>query len=464
MRRQKHIGQEISAKLPMAKALMALALLCAGLSAPGTRAYAASFDARHQVSGDGAVSTVSINPVVQWNRILLEIVRTPGAQPATIHPTRSFAIMHAAIYDAVNAIDSTHTPYLVELSGVSRRASQEAATAAAAHSVLVALYPQLQARLDLQLEASLADIPDGPYTRMGIHVGQSVAERILALRSNDGSDAQPLPFVPGTDPGEYQVTPPNFPPPVFTHWPAVTPFTLVRAEQFRPDPPPPLTSDTYTVAFNEVKALGFINSPSRSGDQTEIGRFWGGAIQNYWNEIAQTAAAAQQLTTAQSARLFALLDLTLADAVIAFYDAKYTYRFWRPVTAIQAADTDENPQTVADPHWLPLPVNTPADPSYPGAHAVMSAAGAAVLDAFFGSDQCSFTVTSEVLPGVERIFTSFTAAAEEATVSRIFAGVHFRSDLTMGQELGRTIADFVEEHFLLPRHASGRRSDAERRG
>jgi len=150
--------------------------------------------------------------------------------------------------------------------------------------------------------------------------------------------------------------------------------------------------------------------------------------------------------------------------VIAFYDAKYTYRFWRPVTAIRAANADEDPQTMADPHWLPLQVTTPADPSYPGAHAVISAAGAAVLAAFFGSDQCSFTVTSEVRPGVDRLFTSFMAAAEEATVSRIFAGVHFRSDLTMGQDLGRNIANFVKENFLLPRHASGRRSDAERHG
>ena len=464
MRMQKHVGQEISAQLHMAKALMALALLCAGLSAPGTSASAAAFDARHQIPGDGAFSAASINPVLQWNRILLEIVRTPGAQPATIHPTRSFAIMHAAIYDAVNAIDRTHTPYLVELSGVSRRASQEAATAAAAHSVLVALYPQIQALLDLQLQESLAEIPDGPHKRMGIQVGQIVAERILALRSNDGSNAQPLPFVPETNPGDYQLTPPNFLRPVFTHWPDVTPFTLVRADQFRPGPPPPLASDTYTAAFNEVKALGFINNTSRSGDQTEIGQFWGGAIQNYWNEIAQTAAAAHHLTTAQSARLFALLDLTIADSVIAFYDAKYTYRFWRPVTAIRAADSDENPQTVADTNWLPLQVNTPADPSYPGAHAVISAAGAAVLDSFFGSDQFSFTVTSEVLPGVDRIFTSFTAAAEEAALSRIFAGVHFRSDLTIGQDLGRNVADFVDENFLLPRHESGRRRDSERRG
>jgi len=409
-------------------------------------------------------SAQSVNEVVQWNRTLLVIVRTPGAQPATIHPTRSFAIMHAAIYDAVNAIERTHTPYVVDLSGVSRRASQEAAAAAAAHGVLVGLYPKSQPMLDTQLEESLAQVPDGPHKRMGIHVGQTVAERMLALRSNDGSNAQLLPFVPGTNPGDYQLTPPNFPRPVFTHWAGVTPFTLVRADQFRPGPPPPLTSDTYTAAFDEVKELGFINSTSRSADQTEIGRFWGGAIQNYWNEIAQTAALAHDLTIAHSARLFALLNLTIADSVIAFYDAKYTYEFWRPVTAIRAADTDGNPGTVADPNWLPLTVTTPPDPSYPGAHAVISAAGAVVLDSFFDSDQFSLTVTSEVLPGVDRSFTSFTVAAEEATLSRIFAGVHFRSDLTVGQELGRNIGDFVDENFLLPRHESGRRRDAERRG
>jgi hypothetical protein len=318
--------------------------------------------------------------------------------------------------------------------------------------------------LDTQLEESLAQIPDGPHKRMGIHVGQTVAERVLALRSSDGSNAQLLPFVPGSNPGDYQLTPPNFLLPVFTHWAGVTPFTLVRADQFRPGPPPPLTSDTYTAAFDEVKELGFINSTSRSADQTEIGHFWGGAIQNYWNEIAQTAALAHDLTTAHSARLFALLNLTIADSVIAFYDAKYTYEFWRPVTAIRAADTDGNPRTVADPNWLPLTVTTPPDPSYPGAHAVISAAGAVVLDSFFDSDQFSLTVTSEVLPGVDRSFTSFTVAAEEATLSRIFSGVHFRSDLTVGQELGRTIADFVDQNFLLPRHESGRRTGSERRG
>jgi len=182
------------------------------------------------------------------------------------------------------------------------------------------------------------------------------------------------------------------------------------------------------------------------------GRFWNGAIQNYWNEITQTAALDRDLTIAQSARLFALLNLALADGVIAFYDAKYTYNFWRPVTAIRAADSDNNPDTIADPNWLPEVGKTAPDPSYPGAHAVLSAAGAEVLISFFKHDHFEFSVTSEVLPGVERSFTSLSAAAEEATLSRVFAGQHFRFDLTAGRRLGREVADFVTDNFLTPRH------------
>jgi len=274
----------------------------------------------------------------------------------------------------------------------------------------------------------------------------------LAQRSNDGSNAQPIPFVFGRAPGDYQSTPPNFPPqPQFTHWSHVTPFALDRANQFRPGPPPLLTSDTYSDGFNEVKVLGIVNSTASTADQALTGRFWNGAIQNYWNEITQTAAVEHHLTTAQSARLFALLNLALADGVIAFYDAKYTYNFWRPVTAIRAADTDNNPDTLVDPNWLPEVGNTTPDPSYPGAHAVISAAGARVLSDFFKGDQFDFTVTSEVLPGVARSFTDFSAAAEEATLSRIFAGVHFRFDLTSGQELGRKVARFVVQNFLTAR-------------
>jgi hypothetical protein len=434
----------------MSKMLIAAALLCAGFSVQASSTYAAPPADEHQ--GAPNSSTQSVNPVLQWNRNLLAIIRTPGAQPATIHPTRSFAIMHAAIYDAVNAIDRAHKPYLVRLSGVSRDASQEAAAAAAAHDVLVALYPPaFQATLDAALQQSLAQIPDGQDKTEGVRIGQTVASRILALRSNDGSNAQPIHYVFGTAPGDYQSTPPNFPAqPQFTYWSRVTPFALEHANQFRPGPPPALTSDAYGDAFNQVKSMGIVNSTTATADEALTGKFWNGAIQNYWNEIAQTASVAHNLTTAQNARLFALLNLSLADDVIAFYDAKYTYNFWRPVTAIRAADTGINPETVADPNWLPEVGKTAPDPSYPGAHGVISASGAEVLISFFERDHSEFNVTSEVLPGVERSFTSFSVAAEEATLSRTFAGQHFRFDLTTGHRLGREVADFVLDNFLTP--------------
>jgi hypothetical protein len=436
----------------MSRILITLTLLCSILSVQVNSSYA-------QMS-QGDSSSQSVNPVLQWNRALLVIVRTPGAQPATIHPTRSFAIMHAAIYDAVNAIDKTHKSYFVKLRGVSQSASQDAAAAAAAHEVLVGLYPQFQAMLDAQLQQSLAQIPDGAHKADGIILGQIAADGILALRSNDGSNALPIPYVFGNAPGDYQSTPPNFPQqPQFTHWSHVTPFALKRADQFRPGPPPDLTSERYATVFNQVKSLGIANSTAATADQALTGRFWNGAIQNYWNEITQTVAMERNLTTAQSARLFALLNLTFADGVIAFYDAKYVYNFWRPVTAIRAADTDNNPETLADPNWLPQSTNTAPDPSYPGAHAVISAAAASVLISFFDSDHFDLTVTSEVLEGVTRSFTRLSAAEEEATLSRIFAGQHFRSDLTAGQRLGRNVADFVVDNFLTLRHREDESDD-----
>ena len=439
----------------MTKFLITLAFSCVSLVAQVNGAADVLIDSARDQPASPAV-----NPVVQWNRNLLLIVRTSGAQPATIHPTRSFSIMHAAIYDAVNAIDRTHKPYLVRLSGVSRDASQEAAAAAAAHAVLLALYPTFKSTLDTELLQSLAPIPESPGKAEGISIGQTVAGRILALRNNDGSNAQPIPYVFGNAPGDYQSTPPNLPPqPQFTHWSRVTPFALERANQFRPGPPPTLTSDQYGDAFNQVQSLGIADSTTATADEALTGRFWNGAIQNYWNEIAQTASVDHKLTTARTARLFALLNLSFADGVIAFYDAKYTYNFWRPVTAIRAADMDDNPDTEADPNWLPEVTKTAPDPSYPGAHAVISAAAAEVLVFFFERDHFEFNVTPEVLPGVERSFTSFSAAAEEATLSRTFAGQHFRFDLTSGHRLGREVADFVVDNFLTPRH---RDEDADR--
>src|SRR5207253_2340467 len=197
-----------------------------------------------------------------------------------------------------------------------------------------------------------------------------------------------------------------------------------------------------------VKSLGFIDSTTRTAEQTKIGKFWNGNIQDFWNEIAQTAALDRHLNLEQSARLFALLNISLADTAIAFFDAKYTYNFWRPVTAIQLAATDGNPETDANPAWLPSSTKTAPDPSYPGAHSAISKAGAAVLAFYFGDD-FTFNLTSESLAGVTRHFTSFSAAAEEAGLSRIYAGQHFRSDHLAGRTLGGRVAEFVDSTVLL---------------
>jgi PAP2 superfamily len=429
-------------------ALGAAAVLAAGADAHP--AQAAAKPARHAAK--------SGQPVIDWNQILLSIVNTPGAQPATIQPTRNFAILHAAIYDAVDSIDETHDPYLIFVHAP-RDASETAAADAAAHTALVGLYPAQQAALDGEYAAELARVPDGAPRDEGVQIGDRVARDLLAIRATDGSGIPAPPFVAGVNPGDYRPTPPNFPAPAFTTWGQVTPFVLDSGDQFRPGPPPPLTSDAYAAAVNEVKSFGSATSTTRTTDQTQIGQFWGPPIQNFWNQIAGTVAQAHHTDLATTARLFAALNLSFADSAIAFYDAKYTYRLWRPVTAIRLADSVADPNAletdslhvVADPTWLPLAGSTAPDPSYPGAHSTISAAGAEVLDAFYGRKQ-HFSVTSTALPGVTRSFTSFDDAAQEAGLSRIYAGQHFRFDHVAGVTLGRHVAGFVLRNALLPAH------------
>jgi membrane-associated phospholipid phosphatase len=387
-------------------------------------------------------------PVIDWNRVLLTIVNTPGAQPASIQPTRNFAILHAAIYDAADSIDRSHEPYLVSVRAP-RGASETAAVDAAARTALVGLYPAQQGAIDAAYSHEIAGVPDGKAKERGVRVGIEVANDLLAIRADDGSSTTPPPYVAATILGAYQSTPPNFPAPVFTTWGKVAPFVLDGPGQFRSAPPPPVTSTAYASAINEVKSLGSATSTTRTPEQTQIGKFWNPPIQNFWNQIAESVALAHHSDLPTTARLFAALNLSFADSAIAFYDAKYTYRLWRPVTAIRLADGDGNPNTAGDPNWLPLAGNTAADPSYPGAHSTISAAGADVLASFYGDLQ-HFTVTSPVLPGVTRSFTSFGAAAQEAGLSRIYSGQHTRLDHLAGLALGHHVAEFVLHNALLP--------------
>ncbi len=395
-------------------------------------------------AANGANSSGAI--VIAWNKELLHIVQTPGAQPATVHPTRSFAILHAAIYDAVVSITRDAPPYPNSVSAPSS-ARADAAAAEAGHDALVALYPKWKAALDQQLTGELAAIPDGVGKQQGIQVGQAVAARLIAIRANDGSATTPQPYVPGKQPGNYQPTPPKFAPPAFTTWEKVTPFVLNNAAQFRPGPPPALTSQAYAQALNEVKSLGQNTSTTRTADQTVIGKFWGGPIWNTWNEIAENSALAHHTNLETTARLFAVLNLSFADSTIAFYDAKYDYQLWRPVTAIRLANTAGNPATVGDPTWTPLAPTAP-DPSYPSAHGVISGDGATVLAAFFGN-QDHVRVTSDVMPSTVRTFASYGDVATEAGLSRIYAGQHTRIDIEVGLGLGNNIAQFILPHFGL---------------
>jgi len=417
----------------MRKMLLVAAFMCASLRAQIPTGSAT----RHEQSPTNASQPV--NPVIEWNRTLLAIVRTAGAQPATIHSTRSFAILHAAIFDSVNNIVGGFTPYLVRLPGVSPQTSQVAAADQAAHDVLLSLYPVFQTSLDQELQQDLELIPDGKPKSDGIAVGQTVAAEILSLRANDGSGVTPPPFKSKNVPGFYRSTPPDFTPADFTQWREVTPFAIVNARKFLPDSPPALTDKEYIQDLAEVRSIGEIDSTTRTPEQTVIGTFWGGKIQNYWNEITQTAAIAHNLNVEQSARLFALVNFAMADTTISFFEAKYVYHFWRPVTPAELTDSD----------WLPLSTKTAPDPSYPGAHSATSSAAATVL-AFILGDKFSFDVTSEVLPGVTRHFTSFSAAKREAGLSRIYAGQHFRFDHLAGVSLGREVSRSIEETILRP--------------
>jgi PAP2 superfamily len=424
---------------------LAAAAMVAGMAAPATAAAAVT---GREVAGPPA--SVAFSPgsgqsAVDWNRELITILGTPGAQPATVHPTRSFAILQAAEYDAVVSITHAAPPYLFSVPAP-HGARPDAAADQAAHDVLAALYPAQKSGLDQMLAAQLAAIPNTPGKQQGIQVGAAVAELLVGLRASDGSAVTPPPFAPGTKPGDYRPTPPNFPAPVFTNWGTVTPFVLSSGSQFRPAPPPPVTSAAYARALNQVKGLGQNSSTTRTADETTQAQFWGASpIWNVWNEIAQKLAVARHASLERTVTVFENLDLSLADTTIALYDAKYHYLVWRPVTAIQLGNTIGNPGITGDPTWLPLAV-TAADPSYPGAHATISEAAATVLDAFYGDDQ-QLAVTSDGDPDVTRSFDSFQAAANEATLSRLFAGQHTMIDLVAGQQLGRQVAQFVLSHL-----------------
>jgi membrane-associated phospholipid phosphatase len=382
-----------------------------------------------RVSADGT------DVVLDWNATLLNAIVTDRTAPPMA--ARNMAMVHTAIYDAVT---------IAAQPGI----SQEAAAAAAAYRILLNLYPTQGDTFDIQLTSSLAEIPDSLAEIKGAMVGWSAADAVLASRCHDGANT-PVQYHPGTAPGDWQPTPPDNLPALLPQWGQVTPFAMSSGSQFRPDGPPALDSAKYVAEFNQVKALGSLNSTTRTAEQTEIAKFWADGAGTFtppghWNLIAEQIALTKGNTLEENARLFALLDIAEADAGIAAWDAKYTYNLWRPITAIALADTDNNPDTSADPDWTPL-LTTPPFPEYVSGHSTFSGAAATVLTAFFG-DNLNFATASIGLPNVVRSFSSFTQAANEAGMSRIYGGIHFQSANQDGLAMGRAVGNYAIRHWL----------------
>ena len=386
------------------------------------------------------------NSVTQWNSIAIQVL---ASDPGLVLDSRAYAIMHAAIHDAVNGVEHRYEPYTVNLS--SPGASVDAAVAAAAHDVLVALSPSRQSTVEIAYAAALEAVADGPAKDAGIALGQQSAKANLARRSNDGSATATEPAYASTGaPGDYAFTPPFDQPPfgpvaLLPGWGRVTPFAIQLADHQLPGPLS-LTSDEYARDFNLLKSVGRLNSNVRTAEQTDIALFWFEFTPIGWNRIANTVVRQKHLDVWKSARVMALVNFAMADGYIAGFAGKYNFRFWRPYTAIRRAAEDGNPATTADATWLPLLTPTffiPPVPDYPSTHSVLGAAAAEVLAEILG-DHTRFIATSTSLPGAMREFHSFSEAAEENGMSRVYGGIHFlhavQDGLRQGKSIGRCVS------------------------
>jgi PAP2 superfamily protein len=394
--------------------------------------------------------------VLDWNANAANAIIGIAKVPAPRALIR-FAMVHTAIYDAVNAIQGyPFEAYAVNPQVISP-ASPEAGAAAAAHDVLVALFPDQRADLDAKYAASLAAIPDGPAKTNGISVGQQAAAGILSFRANDGRNAV-VPYTPGSGPGVWIPTPPGFLPAQTPEAAYVQPFTLNSPSQFRAEPPPDLSSETWIRDYNETKSLGRATNSTRTPEQTDLGRFISDLAILQWNRAWRRISGAQGLPLADNARFFAMLTTASADSLIACYDSKYFYNRWRPVTAIRAGDTDGNPETEPDPDWISL-VITPNHPEYPAAHGCFSGASTETLEYFFGTDKFDFTLDSTVagLTNPVRYYTSFSQALQDILDARVYGGMHFRNSTQKGALIGKQVSHFATTHFFRRSRAHGAR-------
>jgi hypothetical protein len=392
--------------------------------------------------GSATVGVRQPDVVTAWNLTMIAGLEAAGIPPPP--SARIGAIVQASVFDAVNGITRRYASYHVA-PAAPPGASRAAAVAGAAYTALVALIPAQKPLFDAQLAATLAQISDDPSdpgqsVERGLAWGQTVADGILAWRATDGFNAVLPPYVAGSAPGDWRPTPPKFGPPLFRQFAAMTPFALIAPSQFRPPGPPPLDSARYAQDLAEVQAYGSATSSIRTPQQTQTAIFWqDDTPAAMWNRVADQLAQVNDLPLAQNARLLAQLNIALADATIAVWNAKNTYNSWRPVTAIRAT---------SDPAWTPL-LPTPAFQEYPSAHSGVSSAAATVLASAYGN-HTGFTVTSAGLPGVQRDFTTFSAAVAQVEDARIYAGFHFRFSCTDAATLGAQVAHYITTTLMQP--------------
>lgn len=382
--------------------------------------------------------------VTEWDERALVCINTAKQLP--FESTRTMAILHVSMFDAVNSIEGRYAAYKIKESAATGNSSEAVATAAA-HTVLINLFPDQKSDIDAAYSASMAQIPDGNGKAAGIALGEKVAADMLALHSSDAADALNT-YRPKTAPGVYVMTVL----PVGSHWGNVTPWLMERGSQFRPAPPPQLTSAEWASDYNEIKNLGGKNSTVRTSEQSDIARFWTITGPASWDPVVRALAATPGRSLIENARLYALVAMATADAYIAVFDAKYAFNFWRPITAIRNGDIDGNDATFREADWQPL-VDTPLHPEYPCAHCITSSAVATVLESEFGTGPVPIiTMTSPTAPGVTRKWTTIREWADEVAVARIYGGLHYRNSTVVGKAMGKKIGELAVQTYLRPAH------------
>ncbi|MFI4911983.1 MAG: dockerin type I domain-containing protein [Sedimentisphaeraceae bacterium JB056] len=402
----------------------------------------------------GFATVKAENEVTKWNELTLQIIKEAVVSPPKT--SRDLAIVHTSIYDSVNSIEQTYTPIYAPWQPDAESLNKDVAIAAAAHRALSLLYPAFQTTLDTALTETINAQTSQDYITESLALGENVADIIIAWRNTDGWDSESDYTYDDTTLGKWRPTPPNYAPPLEPQWGDVEPFAIDDANNFMPPAPPALTSPEYAVALNEVKDLGAIDSTTRTADQDEIAEFWNdfpgntAAPAGKWNSITQEVITQFNLSLIETARLFALLNLSLADAGTVSWKAKYEYDLWRPIDAIRLADTEGNPYTTADLDWEPN-WPTPPFPEYVSGHSTFSSSGAKMLELILGTNQISFTISAgfDVLPGVTRSYTSLWQAAEEAGMSRIYGGIHFQFGNIEGLNCGENISIDVHDNWCL---------------